>query len=675
MMMTMMMMARTTMPRGPDLNLNIAPLPCNDSVREFLKQAMLQHEIAFRHQVRELHRLYWTQRNLMSQLRRRTMPNSKQVASAVGLSLDSPTPVNLELPADHECLERRSQLKTWQDEKKASKHFAVEVGSALVCGDVCNSGKSVASDRNEHNRRWQQQEEKTTHPYAEPRGFHGACSIDHSTLKSQSISSKLILIDLNETLDDEYSGAWHNPLSAIASSSSMNSTVVQCGASGKSHATAQQFTPFWRESINQCSEGTPVGVKSGSSRLALEYTRESNTINSFHGFQDSQMSAALDSTHNLETRTEDFTYQKQPGVVNLSQKSAFEALPDLQRKPTSESSGDILRRVRINVNGIVPSVSGSFAMDSKDTDVHGDGRKQAPALTPSDDIEGTNLHASVGSTNLPPTVSRGSEDKKKHNHEGSEEDTLSSRTIARGVEHQDTCSKEVPFVSKYELVVSVNNDSGSGDQRTQKHTVPFLAEVSGMTQTESLVSESYPNKQSPVAEGFDRCSVQIGSCNIGKPKCLDLAENDSFIFTAAEALVFISLGKPECLADQLSGFGHIELDADESEAPQCSSDSFESLTLMLPESKVDEYPLTPVIPALKAKENDACGVKLRRGRGLRDFQKDILPGLVSLSRHEICQDLHTIENVLRKCRTKTSVNWLIPVRNRRSRRLGTNNRC
>ena len=88
-----------------------------------------------------------------------------QVASEVGLSLDSPTPVNLELPADHECIERRSQLKTWQDEKKASKHFAVEVGSALVCGDVCNSGKSVASDRNEHNRRWQQQE-KITHPYA-----------------------------------------------------------------------------------------------------------------------------------------------------------------------------------------------------------------------------------------------------------------------------------------------------------------------------------------------------------------------------------------------------------------------------------------------------------------------------------------------------------------------------
>ncbi|KAJ0960229.1 hypothetical protein J5N97_001941 [Dioscorea zingiberensis] len=632
---------------------------------------MLQHEIVFGQQVRELHRLYWTQRNLMNELRQRTIANSRQVGSEIGLSFeDAPRPFNLDLPVP-------AGEAAGLDEKKVSRDSTLGIGCGLFCGRLCNSGRSVAMDKS-NCEGWRQ--EKPTHPHAELLGSDGAFSIDDSTLKEQSIPLMPILIDLNETVDDEYSDAWHDPLSTIPSSS-ISSSVVQCGASSSSHAKIQQFTSFQSESSNQCPQGTPVGDQSKASHLASKYTSENNAINSFHGSPDSFFSSAQASTHNVET-TVDFTQHKQQGVANLARNSSFHTLTDLQRTTIAESSSEIVDRVRVDINGKVPSAFGSFVIDCKDAeqplgelscDVHNnsDSSRQAFPLIPFANTEGANLHASVGSTNLPPTLRRDSEDK-KCNHEESEEDTLSSHTIARG-EHQETCAKDVPFVRNHELVVSLNDESGSGDQCKEKHAVSSITEESRMIQTESLVSlVSDRNKQVLVAEAFSHSSVQIGSCNVGKPKCQDYCEKDSFIFTAAEVLVFISSGKPECPGDRLSGFEQIELEADECEKPQCSCDSFESLTLMLPESKIDEYPV-PVIPTEIVTENNVCDVKLRRGRGLGDFQ-DILPGLVSLSRHEICEDLHTIKYALRNCKTKTRVNWLAPVRNLRSRRCRTNTR-
>lgn len=55
--------------RGGDLNLNRSVQSFGDSTMERLKQAMLQHELMFRNQVCELHRLYWIQKNLMNELR------------------------------------------------------------------------------------------------------------------------------------------------------------------------------------------------------------------------------------------------------------------------------------------------------------------------------------------------------------------------------------------------------------------------------------------------------------------------------------------------------------------------------------------------------------------------------------------------------------------------------
>jgi hypothetical protein len=79
--------------------------------------------------------------------------------------------------------------------------------------------------------------------------------------------------------------------------------------------------------------------------------------------------------------------------------------------------------------------------------------------------------------------------------------------------------------------------------------------------------------------------------------------------------------------------------------------SFEESILSLEEMKDDGESVPARAPD---KDGPSCGIKLKRGRGLRDFQREILPGLVSLARHEICDDLHSIGYEIRKTRSRRS---------------------
>ncbi|KAJ4961778.1 hypothetical protein NE237_021688 [Protea cynaroides] len=82
-------------------------------------------------------------------------------------------------------------------------------------------------------------------------------------------------------------------------------------------------------------------------------------------------------------------------------------------------------------------------------------------------------------------------------------------------------------------------------------------------------------------------------------------------------------------------------------------DYFESMTLKLAETKVEEYRCKPQVPenleetvAISKPSRPRRGHG-RRGRQRRDFQRDILPGLASLSRHEVTEDLQTIGGLMR----------------------------
>ncbi|KAF2299395.1 hypothetical protein GH714_031821 [Hevea brasiliensis] len=80
-------------------------------------------------------------------------------------------------------------------------------------------------------------------------------------------------------------------------------------------------------------------------------------------------------------------------------------------------------------------------------------------------------------------------------------------------------------------------------------------------------------------------------------------------------------------------------------------DYFEYMTLNLTEAKLEEYHCEPQII-----ENSKDEVTLlrrprrgqaRRGRQRKDFQRDVLPGLASLSRNDVAEDLQTIEGLIK----------------------------
>ncbi|XP_006664139.1 uncharacterized protein LOC102707360 [Oryza brachyantha] len=143
-------------------------------------------------------------------------------------------------------------------------------------------------------------------------------------------------------------------------------------------------------------------------------------------------------------------------------------------------------------------------------------------------------------------------------------------------------------------------------------------------------------------------------------KAVDPSE-DSLAITAAESLVAICkdvFQAGSSPADTLRWFADLAI-ASKEDTMVCSSESetdddFEALTLQLQETKGYE-PYSAPRTVVEHKSNEEHGpvtaslvqTKPRRGRARKrpqkkDFQKDILPSLASLSKHEVSEDLHTL---------------------------------
>ncbi|KAL6641441.1 hypothetical protein ACP70R_019622 [Stipagrostis hirtigluma subsp. patula] len=123
---------------------------------------------------------------------------------------------------------------------------------------------------------------------------------------------------------------------------------------------------------------------------------------------------------------------------------------------------------------------------------------------------------------------------------------------------------------------------------------------------------------------------------------------DKTVASAAETLLSIFSHYSVCFADR-PGSSSQPATQDGNDEPQCSLDSFEKIVLNLEEIKDDGQSISVIPPD---KDGPACGIKLKRGRGMRNFQREIIPGLVSLARQEICDDLQAIGYEPRKTRSR-----------------------
>lgn len=186
-------------------------------------------------------------------------------------------------------------------------------------------------------------------------------------------------------------------------------------------------------------------------------------------------------------------------------------------------------------------------------------------------------------------------------------------------------------------------------------------------------------ESSQVAE--NACQLDLSSSSIGNAKLQVCdkkkgrsTDTDALIQYAAASLINISLesrtNNHACPTKSRSD----EIQNIMRELPEYSSDSYESMVMNLAETSADDYCVSSNPFEVNELCNKDTGIKLRRGRRIKDFQKDILPGMASLSQQEICEDINIMEGVLRsreykRLRSKTANigNWFTPVRSRRSR--------
>ncbi|WOH12170.1 hypothetical protein DCAR_0831669 [Daucus carota subsp. sativus] len=193
-------------------------------------------------------------------------------------------------------------------------------------------------------------------------------------------------------------------------------------------------------------------------------------------------------------------------------------------------------------------------------------------------------------------------------------------------------------------------------------------------------------ESSQVAE--NACQLDLSSSSISKTELQvrdkmkrESTDIDTFIQEAAASLISISLESRTENHHSPAKFRSDRINGDEADRnimrdqPESSSDSYESMVMKLTETGADDYCVSSNPFEVHELCNKDTGIKLRRGRRLKDFRKDILPGMATLSRHEIREDINIMEGVLRsreykRLRSKAgnTGNWFTPVKSRRSRR-------
>lgn len=141
----------------------------------------------------------------------------------------------------------------------------------------------------------------------------------------------------------------------------------------------------------------------------------------------------------------------------------------------------------------------------------------------------------------------------------------------------------------------------------------------------------------------------------------EVVQDEEILRDAAEALVGLS----SCpivvdtednsilpLHEVTSLEGALLLLADAISSGSKEKDDFEAMALELVGTKEEDYMPKPFIPELENVEARPVQTRTRRGharrgRQWRDFQRDVLPGLASLSRHEVTEDIQIFGGMMR----------------------------
>lgn len=182
------------------------------------------------------------------------------------------------------------------------------------------------------------------------------------------------------------------------------------------------------------------------------------------------------------------------------------------------------------------------------------------------------------------------------------------------------------------------------DGRDSVSTVSSMSTCNA--ENDSIREKNEQNLSLPTNHSYDRYSGSIESEDDDDDE--ESSEMKRLLQNAAESLICISLADSAFAHDCNTKTESNEMKMDKLDQPQHSSDSFELLILnQVENNEDDEFSVSSQFSEVTNVENMNISFKLRRGRRLKDFQREILPGLSCLSRHEICEDINIMETVLR----------------------------
>ncbi|XP_076954323.1 uncharacterized protein LOC143628698 [Bidens hawaiensis] len=195
---------------------------------------------------------------------------------------------------------------------------------------------------------------------------------------------------------------------------------------------------------------------------------------------------------------------------------------------------------------------------------------------------------------------------------------------------------------------SAVHDTNAANDKNNRVSEPRHAIDLNMSLDEEEDLSATPNVRETVA---NIASMEI---DLETPAALESetdADDQELVKSASEAIVSISSSDPPPAGTLLMWFAEvIESDDCIKDSIPEGMDEFEYMTLKLEETEVDNICYKPVTVAENEKDGDGLLRKPvskrgpgKRGRQKKDFQRDVLPGIVTLSRREVTEDLQTFE--------------------------------
>ncbi|KAK8957719.1 hypothetical protein KSP39_PZI000743 [Platanthera zijinensis] len=582
-----------------DLNLNHSVQVFGDSTMESLKQAMLQHEFIFRNQVRELHRLYWTQKNLMNEF---------------GLKrFDSLAPCSTSFVAppigSKDSVEKRNAFSVSYQSVEIWNSLSRNVGSLEEFKGQSSSNvlKNHEVDFGLDLTRRNGKDPTFYDPGVLPVNFTNG---GLGETKSENIircyaRKRKEVIDREDSVELER----HKPTIAVpcAQVSLMPSVSRLNEEDGvglqekkpSSSCAGLQVSPIATSDDQPRKKRRAASPMPFDLNIPLEHDEQSNSFpdnaSISHNLASSANTATKTSCENkddcsLDSKLAHNTIDDPEDAKNSAGMARACSIEGECREKPTEGSTDSSYRVFVRRNASSIS-SMNLSKEGKDAGI----KRQDSNIT------------SSHSTNLQQTVVNMDLIAKPAGQEGSEEDITSSH----------------------------------GAQALYLHSRKIVLNTAERSADDSITTQLTSSQNE---------------------------ELDATISVAAEILIKIS---SECRAiptEQLDGIRAPEPESnDAGDLPQYSSDSFERMTLQLSEVRSEDRRSMIEQSSVDGTGRKGRGPGLRRGRGFRDFQKEILPGLVTLSRHEICEDLHDIGHERRRIVSRDARDsWFVPVRNRRS---------